>query len=169
MYIIQQWCCNVVHYISSILFVDLITGHLYLLTIFLQFLLLLPSASSTTALISLSLRVLFWIPQKSELIQYFSVWHMVAQTVKNLPTTLETWVLSLGWEDPLKVEMATHSSILAWRIPQTEEPSVLQLMGSQRIGHDWATNTISFFFFSPPGSFFCFILFFLFLNFKILY
>ena len=61
---------------------------------------------------------------------------MVAQTVKNLPTTLETWVLSLGWEDPLKVEMATHSSILAWRIPQTEEPSVLQLMGSQRIGHD---------------------------------
>ena len=122
-YIIQQWCCNVVHYISSILFVDLITVHLYLMKIVLQFLLLLHSASSTTALISLSLRVLYWIPQISELIQYFSVWHMVAQTVKNLPTTLETWVLSLGWEDPLKEEMATHSSILAWRIPQTEEPS----------------------------------------------
>ena len=142
-YIIQQWCCNFVHYIPSTLFVDIITGSLYLLTIFLQFLLMLPSASSTTALISLSLRVLFWIPQISKLIQYFSVWHMVAQMVKNLPTTQKTWVLSLGWEDPLKEEMTTHSSILSWRIPQIQEPSGLQFMGSQRVGHDWATNTIS--------------------------
>ena len=48
----------------------------------------------------------------------------------------EMWVWSLGWEDPLEKEMATHSSILAWRIPWTEEPGGLQSMGSQRIGHD---------------------------------
>ena len=48
----------------------------------------------------------------------------------------ETWVRSLGWEDPLKKEMATHSSILAWRIPWTEEPRGLQSRGSQRVGHD---------------------------------
>ena len=53
----------------------------------------------------------------------------------------ETWVWSLGWEDPLEKEMATHSSILAWRISWTEEPGGLQSMGSQRVGHDWATNT----------------------------
>ena len=49
--------------------------------------------------------------------------------------------LSLGWEDPLVKGMATHSSILAWRIPQTEEPGGLQSMGLQRVGHDWVTNT----------------------------
>jgi len=48
----------------------------------------------------------------------------------------ETWVQSLGWEDPLEKEMATHSSILAWRIPWTEEPGGLQSTGSQRVGHD---------------------------------
>ena len=52
----------------------------------------------------------------------------------------ETWVRSLGQEDPLEKEMATHSSILAWRIPWTEEPGGLQPMGSQRVGHDWATS-----------------------------
>ena len=51
--------------------------------------------------------------------------------VKNLLVMQETWVLSLGWEDPLEKEMATHSSILAWRIPWTEEPGGLQSMGSQ--------------------------------------
>ena len=50
---------------------------------------------------------------------------MVAQTVKNLPAVQEAWVLSLGWEDPLEKGMATHSSILAWRIPRTEEPGHL--------------------------------------------
>ena len=55
----------------------------------------------------------------------------------------ETWVWSLGQEDALEKEMATHSSILAWRIPRTEEPSRLQSMGLQRIGHDWATNPLS--------------------------
>ena len=52
----------------------------------------------------------------------------------------ETWVQSLGRGDPLEKEMVTHSSILAWKIPQTEEPGGLQSMGSQRVGHDWATS-----------------------------
>ena len=61
---------------------------------------------------------------------------LVAQTVKCHPATQETWVLSLGQEDRLEKEMATHSSILAWRIPWTEEPGGLQSMGLQRDGHD---------------------------------
>ena len=61
--------------------------------------------------------------------------------LKNLPSMQETWVWSLGWEDPLEKGMATHSSILAWRIPWAEEPSSLQSMGSQRDGHNWANNT----------------------------
>ena len=56
--------------------------------------------------------------------------------VKNLPAMWETLVRSLGWEDPMEKGMATHSSILAWRIPWTEEPGGLQPMGSQRVGHD---------------------------------
>ena len=60
----------------------------------------------------------------------------MAQLVKSLPAMWETWVQSLGWEDPLQKEMATHSSILAWRIPRTEEPGGLQSMGSQRVGHN---------------------------------
>ena len=65
---------------------------------------------------------------------------LVAQTVKRLPTMQETWVWSLGWEDPLEEEMATHSSPLAWKIPWMEECGRLQSMGSQRVGHDWATS-----------------------------
>ena len=61
---------------------------------------------------------------------------LVAQMVKRLPTTRETWVRSLGREDPLEKEMATLSSILAWKIPWMEEPGGLQSMGSQRVGHD---------------------------------
>ena len=61
---------------------------------------------------------------------------LVAQTVKNLPAMQETQVQSLGWEDPLEKEMAIHYSILAWRIPWTEEPGELQSMGSQRITHN---------------------------------
>ena len=60
----------------------------------------------------------------------------MVQTVKRLSTMPETWVRSLGWEDPLEKEMATYSSILAWKIPWTEEPDRLQSMGSQRAGHD---------------------------------
>ena len=61
---------------------------------------------------------------------------LVAQMVKNLPTMRETQVRSLGWEDPLEKETATHSSILAWKIPWMEEPGRLQPMGLQRIRHD---------------------------------
>ena len=61
---------------------------------------------------------------------------LVAQSVKNLPAVQETQVRSLGWEDPLEKEMATHSSILAWKISWTQEPGGLQSMGSQRVGHD---------------------------------
>ena len=62
--------------------------------------------------------------------------HLVAQTVKNPPVMQETWAQFLSWEDPLEQEMATHSSILAWTIPQTEEPGGLQSMGSQRVRYD---------------------------------
>ena len=65
----------------------------------------------------------------------------MAQTVKNLPAMQETGVRFLGREDPLEKEMATHSSILAWRIPWTEEHGGLQSIVSQRVGHDRATNT----------------------------
>ena len=61
---------------------------------------------------------------------------LVAQLIKNLPVVQETRVQSLVWKDPLEKEMATHSSILAWKIPWTEEPGGLQFMGLQRIGHD---------------------------------
>ena len=65
----------------------------------------------------------------------------MAQRLKFLPAMQETWVWSLGWEDPLEKEIATHSSILAWRIPWMEEPGGLQSMGSQRVGHDSKANT----------------------------
>ena len=60
---------------------------------------------------------------------------LVAQMVKSLPAMQETWVRSLAWEDPLEKEMATHSTILAWKIPWMDEPGRLQSMGSQRVGH----------------------------------
>ena len=65
---------------------------------------------------------------------------LVAQTVKSLPAVRETWAQSLSREDSLEKEMATHSSILAWKTPWMEEPSRLQPMGSQRVRHDWATS-----------------------------
>ena len=65
---------------------------------------------------------------------------LIAQLLKNLPAMQETWVQFLDWEDPLEKEMATHSSILAWRVPWTEEPGRLQSMGSQTVGCDLATK-----------------------------
>ena len=62
--------------------------------------------------------------------------------IKNLPAMQDTRVQSLGWKDPLEKGMATHSSILAWRIPWTEEPGKLQAIGSQRVGYDWGTNAL---------------------------
>ena len=64
----------------------------------------------------------------------------MAQRLKHLPAMLETWVQSLGREDSLEKEMATHSSILAWRTPWTEEPGGLQSMVSQRVAHDSVTS-----------------------------
>ena len=78
---------------------------------------------------------------------------LVVQTVKNLPAMQETWVQSLGWEDPLEKGKATHSSILAWRVPWTEEPGGLQSMGLQRVRH-----RLSDFHFTP-SSFLTFIYF----------
>ena len=73
--------------------------------------------------------------------------HYVAQMAKHLSAVWETLVRSLGWEDPLEKEMAAHSSTLAWKIPWMEEPGRLQPVGSQRVGHDWATSP------SPYGWF----------------
>ena len=66
----------------------------------------------------------------------------VARMVMSLPAMPEIWVQSLGQEEPLEKEMATHLSIHAWRIPWTEEPDGLQSMGSQRVRHDCVTNTL---------------------------
>ena len=67
-------------------------------------------------------------------IRSYTMWtSLVAQTVKRLPTMRETWVQSLGWEELLEKEMATHSSILAWKIPWMEKPGRLQSMGSQKL------------------------------------
>ena len=77
------------------------------------------------------------VPQSGSLIHtHISQTSLVAQIVKNLPAMRETRVGSLGWEDPLKKEMATHSNILAWKIPWTEEPGGLQFIESQRVEQD---------------------------------
>ena len=73
---------------------------------------------------------------------------LITQLVKNLPAMQETWVQFLGWEDPLEKGMATHSIILAWKIPWTEEPGRLQTMGIVRVGH-LATKP-------PPATFWLF-------------
>ena len=78
--------------------------------------------------------------------------YLVAQTVKNLPVIRETRVRSPGWEDPLEKEMAAHSSILAWKIPWTEEPGGLQSTGSQRVGHNLATKQHRGYMFYPLGE-----------------
>ena len=79
-----------------------------------------------------------WVP---EFWWDFDQASLVAQRLKDLPPMQETQVRSLGQEDPLEKEMATHSSILAWRIPWTEELGRLQSTGSQRVGHDWSDFT----------------------------
>ena len=81
---------------------------------------------------SITLWLLFWASQ-------------VAQRVKNLPAMQETWVQSLGWKDPLEKGRATHSSILAWRIPWRKEPWGYKSMGLQRARHDWVTFTFTFY------------------------
>ena len=77
----------------------------------------------------------------TEALRHISRVSLVAQVVKNLPAMQNTQIRSLGWEDALEEEMATHSSILSWRIPWTVEPSRLESMGLQRVGCDWALST----------------------------
>ena len=77
---------------------------------------------------------------------------LMAQTAKRLPTMWKTWVQSLGREDLLEKEMATHSSILAWKTPWMEEPRRLQSIGSQRVGHNWATSLSLSLPSEPPGK-----------------
>ena len=82
---------------------------------------------------------LFWL-RPNIVKALFWLCTQLAQMVKRLPTMRETWVWSLGREDPLEKEMATHSSILAWKIPWTEDPGGLQSVGLQRVGHEWVTS-----------------------------
>ena len=88
----------------------------------------------------LSRFVIAFLPRSKHLLMswlYIYVYFLIAiKMVKNPPVMQETWVRSLGWEDPLEKGKAAHSSILAWRIPWTEEPGGLQPVGSQRIRHD---------------------------------
>ena len=86
---------------------------------------------------------LFRAPSVLDLSPRCAVWaSLEAQTVKNPPAMQETHAWLLSWEDPLEKGKATHSSVLAWRIPWTEEPGGLQSMGLQRVGHDWATSNL---------------------------
>ena len=95
-----------------------------------------------SAAVNIGMHVSFWII----FLSFFSgkkkvnLIFLVAQKVKHLPAVQETRVQSLGREDLLEKEMATHPSILAWKIPWTEEPARLQSMGSQRVEHDWVTS-----------------------------
>ena len=77
---------------------------------------------------------------------------LVAQMVKHLPTMQDTWVQSLGQEALLEKELATHSSTLFWKIPWTEEPGMLQSMGSPRVRHDWSTSLSFFLIYFPQYS-----------------
>ena len=93
----------------------------------------LPEEPPTLEVIVHDLTIFFHSKQFLELLFQNS---LVAQRLKRLPPMQETRIRSLGWEDPLEKEMATHSSILAWKISQTEDPGGLQSMGSQGVGHD---------------------------------
>ena len=94
---------------------------------------------------------------------FFFCFSLVAQLVKYLPAIQETLIQSLGQEDFLEKGMATHSSILAWRIPQTEEPGRLLSMGSQKVRQDWATNTFTFY------IHFCYMYAFVYINIQYIY
>ena len=104
-------------------------------------------------------RLLSMESQSRTWLSNFTFFHFVDQMVKNLPAMRETWVRSLGAEDPLEKGKATHSSILAWRIPWTEESGGLQSVGLQRVWHNWATkHTHSYFIHFPLMLMFCTIM-----------
>ena len=89
-----------------------------------------------------------WMQRANHIFKFWAIIYiiwasLVAQRLRYLPAMWETRVRSLGQEDPLEKEMATHSSIFAWRIPWMEEPGGLQSTGSQRVGHDWAESFIT--------------------------
>ena len=118
-----------------------------LLQFFYSFFLVLLSSLVTWWLFTVMFELLFQLYMN--LLQIFDLWvpwglyiasSLVAQMVKNLPVMQETWVQTLGWEDSLEKGMATYSRVLAWRIPWIEKPGGLQSLGSQRVGHDWATS-----------------------------
>ena len=89
----------------------------------------------------LSICVKFLFPTHLEIVFFNGFWaSLVAQRLRRLPPMRETWVWSLGREDPQEKEMATHISPLAWKIRWMEEPGRLQSVGLQRVGHDWATS-----------------------------
>ena len=79
---------------------------------------------------------IYYLYKQNRVSLLYSLYHLVAQMVKSLPAVQESWVQSLSQEDPLEKGMATHSSILAWRSPWTEEPGSLQSMGPQRVRQD---------------------------------
>ena len=97
-------------------------------------------APCVSFLFGLTLHWIFIFPSKLPLHLTVYICIQMAQRLKRLPAMQDTWVQSLGQEDPLEKEMATHFSILAWRIPWMEEPSRLQSKRSQRVRHNWATS-----------------------------
>ena len=102
------------------------------------------STKSTNHRLKIFKKKLQKVPKSNVIYIVFTIGaSLVAQMVKRLPAMQETRVRFLGWEDPLEKEMAIPSSTLAWKIPWTEEPDRLQFMGSQRVGHDWATSLYS--------------------------
>ena len=110
------------------------------------------------------LKVVEWRWWNFKILSSFIRWgaSLVAQTVKDLPAIQETWVQSLAWDDPLEKGKATHSSILAWRIPWIEEPGRLQPMRLQRVRHDWSYLAHVYIYFSFGSLFLFYSILFLF-------
>ena len=137
----STWVCL---FVVTFMFVSSNIGECYL-----NFLFLTDSVWVTYFPKNYPFNVSFWYFRVSIVVAAFAtplpLWilppaSLVAQMVKRLPAMWEIQVQSLSWDNPLEKEMATHSSILAWKIPWTEKPGRLQPIGPQRVGHDWATS-----------------------------
>ena len=107
----------------------------------------LESSGPSTTMVSYSLHPLTLPSTELSTFSRTAEASLVTRMVKNLPAMQKTQVWSLDLEDPLEKGMATHSRILAWRIPRTDKPGMLQSVGSQTVRHDWTTNTFTF----PPA------------------